>query len=119
MKYIIILFIAVLSIACGEKKKPAKQSKPKPAKVSQTVQNTPKKKALPGKKIYLKNCTLCHGKDGKLGLSGSKDLTKSEMTLDEQILIVTEGKGTMMSYAKLLSADEIKSVAEYTQSLKK
>ena len=74
--------------------------------------------SIDAKKIYKQNCVLCHGIDGKLGLNNSKDLTKSPLTLDERVAIITSGKGTMTPFGAILSADEVKAVAAYTFKLK-
>lgn len=72
-----------------------------------------------GKTIYESKCTSCHGIDGKQQLSGAKDLTISEKTFDEKVDAITNGKNAMMAYKNILSADEIKAVAGYVESLKK
>ena len=72
-----------------------------------------------GKTIYESKCTACHGIDGKQQLSGAKDLTISEKTFDEKVDAITNGKNAMMAYKNILSADEIKAVAGYVESLKK
>lgn len=64
------------------------------------------------------NCTTCHGTDGKLGISGAKNLTLSTKNLEEKIDIITNGKNMMMPYKNLLTADQIKTVAEYVETLK-
>lgn len=71
-----------------------------------------------GKKVYESNCMACHGNDGKLGLSGSKDLTVSALSFDEQMEIVRKGKNSMMAYEKLLTDEQIQAVTEYVRSLK-
>lgn len=70
-----------------------------------------------GKKIYESNCIACHGSDGKLGLSGAKDLTQSTMTFEEKLAIVRKGKNSMMAYEKLLTGEQIQAVTEYVHSL--
>jgi len=65
--------------------------------------------------IYQVQCTQCHGADGKLGLAGAKDLTASVLSTDEKIAVVTDGRGAMMPYKSLLSADEIKAVVTYLE----
>ena len=93
------LFIAFFILACGGK--------------------TDKKVAsIDAKKLFKVNCMICHGADGKLGANGSKDLTKSPMTLDDRIAIITNGKNAMTPYKGVLSEDEIKAVAAYTFQLK-
>lgn len=71
-----------------------------------------------GEKIFRTYCITCHGIDGKLGLNGAKDLTVSEISMEERINQVTNGKGLMTPFKDILSEDQIKQVAEYTVSLK-
>ncbi len=68
-------------------------------------------------KLYKIHCNLCHGINGKLGLGGAKDLTKSTMDLDQRIAIIRSGKGAMAAYEKILSKKEIKALAKYTMEL--
>lgn len=85
-----------------------------------TSKKTNKKEvAIDGKKIYKANCVTCHGMDGTLGINGSKDLSKTELDLEERIALITNGKGVMTPFSNLLSEDKIKAVAEYTLTLKK
>src|ERR1700754_4059758 len=37
-----------------------------------------------GQRIYEKNCVACHGKSGKRGFMGAKDLTKSRLSYEER-----------------------------------
>ena len=71
-----------------------------------------------GMAIFRQYCILCHGADGKLGLNGAKDLSKSALTLEERIAMVEKGKGLMTPFGEMLSPEEIKAVAEYTLALK-
>lgn len=71
-----------------------------------------------GQAIFQKNCVLCHGSNGKMGLNGAKDLTASMLTAEERISVITNGRNTMASYKAILSPEEIKAVAEYTMTLK-
>jgi uncharacterized membrane protein SirB2/cytochrome c5 len=72
-----------------------------------------------GIEIYKANCTTCHGEDGKLALMGAKDLLISTLDMDAKIEIIKNGKGAMTPFASQLSDEQIKAVAEYTESLKK
>jgi len=69
-------------------------------------------------KIYNTHCGLCHGADGRKGLSGAKMLPESQLSLKERIELITNGKGNMMPYERVLSPEEIEAVAEYTLSFK-
>ncbi|MCC6384041.1 MAG: SirB2 family protein [Bacteroidia bacterium] len=71
-----------------------------------------------GQTIFENNCASCHGMDGKRMLSGAKDLTKSQLTAEEQIRVIRNGKNSMMAYKKLLTEEQIQAVAGYVQNMK-
>lgn len=71
-----------------------------------------------GKVIYKVLCIECHGEDGKKGLFKSADLSESQLSKDQKIQIIKEGKGIMRGYEKELSEDEIETVAAYLETLK-
>lgn len=75
--------------------------------------------AVSGEEIYSINCALCHGVDGAAGISGAKDLTASKLSKQEQIDIITNGKGNMTAYSSLLNNAQIEAVANYIETLKK
>ncbi|NND08858.1 MAG: cytochrome c [Saprospiraceae bacterium] len=96
----------------------------KSADGSQTTAQAPAKEepavvAPNGDKIFKTYCITCHGLDGKLALNGAKDLSVSELTMEERIEQITKGKGLMTPYESILSKEEIMAVAEYTAALKK
>lgn len=72
-----------------------------------------------GMAVFRQNCVTCHGADGALGLNGAKNLSESMLSLEERINIITHGKKLMTPFGTLLSPQEIKAVAEYTQTFKK
>ena len=72
-----------------------------------------------GKTIFETKCIGCHGADGKMGLSGAKDLSQSAKNADEKIEIITDGKNAMKAYKDQLTADQIKAVGDYVETLKK
>ena len=99
MKKILVLSVFVFIVfACGEKNNKAA--------------------AILGKQVYKKNCVICHGVDGKLGLNNSKDLTVSKLTKEERITMVKNGKGTMTAFGAILKPQEIEAVVAYTFTLK-
>jgi uncharacterized membrane protein SirB2 len=71
-----------------------------------------------GKDLYTLECYKCHGTDGKLGLSGAKDLSTSALSQEECITIITNGKGAMPIYKDIYNDRQIKAVATYIQSFK-
>lgn len=72
-----------------------------------------------GGKIYSAHCTLCHGKDGGLGISGAKDLRVSTLTREEMIALVSNGKGVMAPYKNVLTKAEISSVVDHVLGMRK
>ncbi len=71
-----------------------------------------------GKKLYKTQCSICHGDDGRKGLSGAKLIPESALDVKQRITLITKGKGNMMPYAGILSEEEIEAVAAYTMTLK-
>lgn len=74
--------------------------------------------AKPGASTFKKYCTACHGADGKMGLNGAADLTKTTLTQVEAAQVITNGRKLMAPYKSVLSAEEINEVAVYVLTLK-
>jgi mono/diheme cytochrome c family protein len=73
---------------------------------------------LDGASVFRKYCVNCHGANGKLGLSGAKDLSVSVLSLEDRVALITNGRGLMAAYRDILSEAEIRAVAEYTLQLR-
>ena len=71
-----------------------------------------------GKLLFEKNCAICHGKDGKLGQGGAKDLSITSLSKDDMVRIVEYGKPGMTPFKGLLNDGEIQAVVEYIEELK-
>ena len=106
-----LVLIGILSIvwvfqSCGEANEPT-FVKPK----------SPQEEA---KDLYTLNCASCHGMDGKLGGSGSKDLSKSTLSDTEMIEIITNGKNNMPAMKDVIQdPSKIKNLAEFVKTLRK
>ncbi len=74
--------------------------------------------ALPGQLLYQQNCVRCHGANGKRGLNGAHDLTKSNLNEFGRTYLVTQGMGKMPSFAKTLTAAQVQQVVAYSLTLK-
>lgn len=73
-----------------------------------------------GADLYVQHCTVCHGSDGKLGVSGAKDLTVSTLSENEIIKMIETGKNAMPPMKEPLGTDEnVKAVVEYIKSFRK
>ena len=102
-----ILFLGLIAQACSSSPEINKQ-------------DTEDNSVVTGKNLYTLNCSSCHGADGKLGLSGAKDLTLSVLFDQQRLDIITNGKNAMPSMKDALgSIQNIQSVADYVKSLKK
>lgn len=101
-----IIALAGLFSCAGEQPKPSVEAQPEEISDEQV------------KAMYTTMCGICHGHDGKLGAGGSKDLTLSEMNLDERVAIITKGKSTMLPFEGRLTPEEIVAVAKYLDKLK-
>ncbi|MGZ3883228.1 MAG: c-type cytochrome, partial [Bacteroidia bacterium] len=67
-----------------------------------------------GKALYEANCKLCHGDDGKLGMTGAADLSKSAMDLATIKETILHGKGNMAPLQ--MSDEQAAAVAGYVES---
>jgi cytochrome c6 len=72
----------------------------------------------PGQLIFQKNCQRCHGKDGRLGLNGAHDLTKSNLNAFGRTYLVTNGMGKMPAFGKTLTPTQVAQVVAYSLTLK-
>ena len=79
---------------------------------------TEEKQPSNGKSVYEAQCVRCHGSNGKLGLSGAKDLSTTSLTPSEMIPVITNGSngGMMPAFKEGLSETEIQAVADYIET---
>jgi cytochrome c6 len=78
---------------------------------------SPKEEA---KQLYTLHCASCHGMDGKLGGSGSKDLSQSSLSEAAMIEIITNGKNNMPAMKDLITdSTKIKNLADFIKTLRK
>ncbi|WP_165903735.1 GNAT family N-acetyltransferase [Hymenobacter gummosus] len=104
------LLLLTLLGSCGEAEKPA-ATPPAPAVAAADVVD-------PGKALFEQNCVLCHGPDGKRGLNGAHDLTKSNLNQMGRVYMVTNGLGKMPAFKGQLTPEQIEQVAAYSLTLK-
>lgn len=72
-----------------------------------------------GQQVYSQNCASCHGAAGQGGygkkLAGV--VTEKYPNIDDQIAVITNGKGAMPSFSKKLTAEQITAVTRYTREV--
>jgi len=115
MKFRNTLFIVLFSLLCWA----TACSSSEAPKTAASATSGGSHYAPDGMAVFRQYCVACHGADGKLGLSGAKDLSVSALTKEERIQVITNGRKLMTPFKEVLSAEEILAVAEYTLSLKK
>jgi mono/diheme cytochrome c family protein len=70
--------------------------------------------AKDGGSLYKANCVVCHGNDGKLGLSGAKDLSTSTLEVAEIKELILHGKGLMP--AAQVNEEQAAAIADYVKN---
>ncbi|WP_375433794.1 c-type cytochrome [uncultured Hymenobacter sp.] len=71
-----------------------------------------------GKALFNNNCAACHGADGRLGLNGAHDLSKSNLNTTGRVYMVTQGLGKMPSFKDKLTTAQIQHIVAYSLTLK-
>lgn len=104
MRKLIILFASLFFFSCN------KSSNQKPVKEEARI-------TWSGKKVYETYCVACHGADGKMGFSGAKDLSITQLSYKDRETIITYGKGVMNPFKNVITTEEIQRVAIYLDTL--
>lgn len=60
---------------------------------------------LSGVKFYEQRCDVCHGPDGKRGVSEARDLSTSNLSIEQIEKVIKEGKGTMPPFGYAIESD--------------
>lgn len=109
-RFLVLISVFVFAVyACGSGASGAQES----TSVSGEEQ------AGDGKKIYKQYCVSCHGLYGDIGANGAVNLANTTLAVEDKIAVITKGRNAMTPFENLLSAEEIKAVADYTEQLKK
>lgn len=67
--------------------------------------------AMDGKSLYEANCALCHGGDGKLGMAGALDLSKTALDVPGIKEVIVNGRGAMPPAQ--VSNEQAAAIADY------
>lgn len=89
-------------------------------KVEETSEQEKKEFSLSdAKNLYTMKCASCHGTDGKLGMSGAKDLSISKIT-DQQIMCtIQSGQNAMPAFKDVIPDYQLDKLVTVVKSLRK
>jgi mono/diheme cytochrome c family protein len=65
-----------------------------------------------GKRIFLQNCAVCHGEDGKSGHGAAPSLAEVK-DFDLAVQTVTQGRNTMPPFRSAFTAEQIRDVSAF------
>lgn len=90
------------------------------ASCSSEVKEAEEMNSIPdGRELYVQNCAACHGIDGKLGLSGAKDLTQTQLKEPAIYQLIEKGKGAMPPFTGMLNDADVRAIVEHISTFKK
>ena len=99
-KYYILFIILVGLFSCTERKAQENNS-------NNTISDSYTKQ------LYTLNCASCHGKDGRLGVAGAKDLSQTSLSDNDKKNIILKGQNGMPSFENRLEIEDIDSIIQY------
>lgn len=105
---VVSLFVVILANACGDSDASAKSD----TTGGQTA-------AISGSELYMDNCVVCHGVDGKAGMAGATDLATSVLSHQNTVNVIANGRNGMRAFSGQFSSEEIETLAKYVESLRK
>ncbi len=116
LRYIIFLFCALSINSCVNNDSKSNINSGKNS--AEPILTQDEKDLEEGRVLFATTCKLCHGADGKLGLNGAMDLSKSTLTKEEKLFVISNGRNAMAAYKNVFTKDQIKLLANYVDTLK-
>ena len=87
---------------------------------SGSLLNDGESEEISGKELFQKQCTICHGKDGKLCLSGAPDLSVTKMDSVQISEIIINGQNGMPAFGPIIPSEkDLWKTVEHLKSLQK
>lgn len=69
-----------------------------------------------GSQIFAARCASCHGSTGEGNLGPGLVGIADRMSAQDQIGVVTNGRGTMPAFSRGLTVEQIQAVVDYTRT---
>ena len=106
-----LLFVGIYGLAEMAKKRPYMDTNVDLTQISAgSIQH--------GEELYTKNCKICHGAEGDMGLGGASNLKNSTLTDTEIVNVISNGRGNMAAY-KQLNDQDLEALKNYLITLRK
>lgn len=115
----VLIYVYVFAVAKTDSLKLKKDAFVTPVAVVDSASTEAPAAVSEGEIIFEAKCALCHGVDGKLQLSGAKDLSVSKLTKAETIEMIKSGKGLMAGYKDEFNEEQLNALADYVEGLRK
>ena len=107
LRFIYFIFIFAL-VSCGSNSTESSEVSKKPISKAEA------------KYLFQNNCASCHGLDGKLGVGGAFDLSKSALSEEEIKKVIQNGRNGMPSFEGIiLPGDQQDKLISIVKSLRK
>jgi mono/diheme cytochrome c family protein len=103
-----VFFGLFILVSCG----------PQTKKVEESTEEKPLTKQ-DATSLFTMRCASCHGEDGKLGVSGAKDLSISKLTDSEITSTIYNGKNGMPSFGSSFTKEQLEALVPVVKSLRK
>lgn len=105
-RYLVLGAIAFTVSSCGDQQR--SDSEP-----------TAEQSMNAGEVFFEDRCAVCHGMDGKAGISGATDLSTSKLSDDQIKNLILNGQNTMPPFKLFIKSDtELAETIEHVKSLR-
>jgi mono/diheme cytochrome c family protein len=68
------------------------------------------------KKLFIDNCVVCHGEDGKRQMANASDLSISKLQKKELKEVISNGRKSMPPYKSVFNDEELELLLEYIEN---
>jgi mono/diheme cytochrome c family protein len=89
-----------------------------PALTDDSSEEIPSEGLAPDR-LYTRHCSACHGAEGQGAIGpalGGGAVVEAYPDIDDQIQVITDGRGQMPPFGSSLNADDIRAIAEYERT---
>ncbi len=111
----LVLVATVAVVACGDDDDGGEDTSARVEAISASV--SAGEVTEDGADLYAKNCASCHGGDGQGGIGPQlAGVVADNLTVEEHVTVVMNGRATMPSFASSLTDDEAAAIVLYERT---